>query len=153
LPTFDCNRKKFEEAKIFYHKALDLDAKDPEVYYSVGVIDWTEAYSRRTREYSKLKMKTDEPFINRAECWSVREDNEAVVQDGMENMAKALEFRRDYDDAMAYMNLLYRERGNIQCGDSSKYYDDMNDADHWVGVTINTKKTKAAKLLSKKPPV
>src|SRR5438045_8338916 len=36
--------KKFDDAKTYYHKAIDLDPNDPEAYYSVGVIDWTETY-------------------------------------------------------------------------------------------------------------
>ena len=38
--------KKFEDAKTFYRKAIDLDPNDPEPYYSVAVIDWTRATSR-----------------------------------------------------------------------------------------------------------
>ena len=40
------NMKKFDDAKSYYHKAIDLDPNDPEAYYSVGVIDWTQAYNR-----------------------------------------------------------------------------------------------------------
>ena len=32
-------------------------------------------------------------------------------------LEKALELRPDYDDAMAYMNLMYRERADLQCDD------------------------------------
>src|SRR2546426_4703704 len=53
--------KKFEDAKTYYRKAIDLDANDPEAYYSVGVIDWTEAYQPRMEERSKLGLRPDEP--------------------------------------------------------------------------------------------
>ena len=36
--------KKFDEAKEYYRKATELDPNDPEPYYSVAVIDWTQAY-------------------------------------------------------------------------------------------------------------
>jgi tetratricopeptide (TPR) repeat protein len=68
-------QKKFDNAKAFFHEAIEVDAGDPENYYSVGVIDWTQAYTRRTAEYSKLKMRPDEFLINKAECWSVRIDS------------------------------------------------------------------------------
>ena len=45
--------KKFEDAKTFYRKAIDLDPNDPEPYYSVGVIDWTQSYQPRMEERAK----------------------------------------------------------------------------------------------------
>ena len=33
-------------------------------------------------------------------------------------LQKALQLRPDYDDAMAYLNLIYRERGDLQCDDA-----------------------------------
>src|SRR5690242_10008093 len=35
--------KKFDQAKDFYRKVTDMDPNDPEPYYSVAVIDWTQA--------------------------------------------------------------------------------------------------------------
>ena len=40
-----------------------------------------------------------------------------VVQDGIDNLNKAIALRPDYDDAMAYLNLLYRRKADLQCGD------------------------------------
>src|SRR5881628_985238 len=39
--------KKFEEAKEYYRKATEMDKNDPEPYYSVAVIDWTQSYQPR----------------------------------------------------------------------------------------------------------
>lgn len=137
--------KKFEDAKTFYHKAIEVDPEDPENYYSIGVIDWTETYTERMAQRAKLNLKPEEPFINSGECWAVRSENESVVEDAIENLGKALESRHDYDDAMAYMNLMYRERADIQCEDPVSYKSDLKAADHWVDLTLSTKKAKAAK--------
>jgi tetratricopeptide (TPR) repeat protein len=136
--------KKFEEAKSFYRKAIEVNAEDPEDYYSIGVIDWTEAYSERMAQRAKLNLKPDKPFIHRGECWAVRSDNENVVEEAIENLSKALELRHDYDDAMAYMNLMYREKADIQCEDPVSYKSDLEAADQWVDLTMSTKKAKAA---------
>jgi len=61
-------QKKFADAKAFYHRAIEEDPNDAESYYSVGVIDWTQAYTRRTAEYSKLNMRPEDSLISRAEC-------------------------------------------------------------------------------------
>jgi tetratricopeptide (TPR) repeat protein len=135
--------KRFDEAKLSFRKAIEVDPKDPETYYSVGVIDWTQAYTKRMAVFSNLNLTQDQSLISKAECWEVRSANEAAVQDGMEMLTKAIELRPDYDDAMAYMNLIYRERANIQCSDPTNYRSDMDKADHWVDMTLNIKKTKA----------
>ena len=46
---------------------------------------------------------------------------------------------------MAYMNLMYRERADIQCGDAKAYAADLKTADDWVDLTLGTKKRKAEK--------
>jgi tetratricopeptide (TPR) repeat protein len=136
--------KKFEDAKRFYRKAIEVKAEDPEDYYSIGVIDWTEAYTERMVQRAKLNLKLDKPFIHSGECWVVRSDNEEVVEEAIENLSKAIELRHDYDDAMAYMNLMYRERADIQCENPLGYKSDLEAADHWVDLAMSTKKAKAA---------
>ena len=136
-------------AKIYlYKRAIDLDPKDPESYYSIGVIDWTKAYTRNSALRGKLGQEPDQPLIDAPECWDLRRSNEAVVNNGIEMIAKAIELRPDYDDAMAYLNLLYRERANIQCGDKLSYDADLKAADHWVDLVLATKKKKNAGMSS-----
>ena len=133
--------KKFDDAKSYFRKATELDGNDAENYYSIGVIDWTQAYTIRMERREQLKLKPEQPLINVPECWDVRSSTEGVVKEGMEMIGKALELRSDYDDAMAYMNLMYRERADIQCNDPGSYASDLKAADHWVDV-ISTKKVK-----------
>ena len=52
--------KKFEDAKRYYRKAIELDPNDPEPYYSVAVIDWTQSYQPRMEERAKVGLKPDE---------------------------------------------------------------------------------------------
>src|SRR5580658_1784029 len=54
------NMKKFDDAKTYYRHALEVDPNDPEPYYSVGVIDWTQTYQPRMEARAKLGMKPDE---------------------------------------------------------------------------------------------
>src|SRR5258708_36010195 len=42
--------KKFDLAKEFCKKASEDDPNDPEPYYSVAVIDWTQTYVPRQEE-------------------------------------------------------------------------------------------------------
>ena len=63
----------------------------------------------------------------------------------VDNLNKALQLRPDYDDAMAYMNLMYREKADIECDDPGARSADLKTADEWVDKTMATKKAKAEK--------
>ena len=137
--------KKFEEAKQYYRKASELDANDPEAYYSIGVIDWTQSYQPRMEERAKLGLKPEEPLKDKKVCATLRQKVSDVIQDGIAMLEKALQLRPDYDDAMAYMNLLYRERADVQCDDPAARAADLKTADEWVDKTMAVKKAKAEK--------
>jgi tetratricopeptide (TPR) repeat protein len=139
--------KKFDLAKEFYKKASEVDPNDPEPYYSVAVIDWTQTYLPRQEERAKLGMKPEDslPAKDKKVCAVVKEKNTANVQEGIDNLTKALQLRPDYDDAMAYLNLMYRELADIQCDDLAARAADLKTADEWVDKTMATKKAKAEK--------
>jgi tetratricopeptide (TPR) repeat protein len=142
--------KKFDKAKEYYRKATELDPNDPEPYYSVAVIDWTQTYQPRMEARAKLGLKPDESLNPKDKeqkkvCAELKEKNAANIQEGIDNLNKALQLRPDYDDAMAYMNLMYRERADVECDDLAGRNADLKTADEWVDKTMATKKAKAEK--------
>jgi hypothetical protein len=38
----------------------------------------------------------------------------AIVDEGIGSLQKAIQLREDYDDAMAYLNLLYRQKADME---------------------------------------
>ncbi len=120
--------KKFDEAKQYYRKATELDPNDPEPYYSVAVI-----------------LKPEEPLKDKKVCASLKQRISPYVQDGIDDLNKALQLRPDYDDAMAYMNLLYREKADLECDNPAARAADLKIADEWVDKTMATKKARAEK--------
>ena len=144
------NQKKWDDAKKYYRMASDLDPNDPEPYYSVGVIDWTACYQPRMEERAKLGMKPDEHLSGKNKdqkkvCEDLKTKNAAAIQEGIDSLNKAIQLRPDYDDAMAYMNLMYRERADVECDDEAARAEDLKSADHWVDETMRVKKAKAEK--------
>ena len=142
------NMKKFDDAKKHYRMASDVDPNDAEPYYSVGVIDWTASYQPRMEERAKLGLKPEQNLNpkNKDEkkvCDELKAKNMAVIQEGIDSLNKALQLRADYDDAMAYMNLMYREKADVECDDLSARAEDLKTADHWVDETLRVKKEKA----------
>ena len=113
------DEKKFEESKQFHAKHIALKPNDPNPYYSVGVIDWALAYRGNTEmraDYNKAhvnkQIKDTDPLPP-----DIRKDYtdkyQAMVDDGINNLKKAIDLKPDYDDAMTYLNLLYRRKADM----------------------------------------
>jgi tetratricopeptide (TPR) repeat protein len=139
------NMKKMDLAKQYNQKVIELDPNDPEVYYSIGVIDWTVTYLPRQEERAKLGLKPTENLTDKKICAMLKEKNWDAIQEGIKMLDKALQLRPDYDDAMAYMNLMYREKADVECDDPEARAADLKTADGWVDKTMATKKAKAEK--------
>jgi tetratricopeptide (TPR) repeat protein len=137
--------KKFDDSKQYYRKAAEIDPNDPENYYSIGVIDWTQAYQPRMEERAKLGLKPTDALNDKKVCAALKTQNSDKVEEGITALQKALDLRPNYDDAMAYMNLMYRERADYECDDPSARQADLKTADEWVDKTMATKKANAEK--------
>ncbi len=150
------NTKKFDDAKKYYQIAIDLDPEDPEPHYSIGVIDWTECYAPRMETRAKLGVKPNENLNPENEdqkkaCDELRVKSKAALEEGIASLNKAIELRPDYDDAMAYMNLMYREKADVECDDLAARAEDLKTADAWVDKVMAIKKAKAEKQQSLRP--
>jgi len=111
--------KKFEESKAYHQRHIDLKPNDPEPYYWIGVIDWTlsfRANGELRAEYNKNNIKKQVRETDPLPA-SARADYTAkygrLVDEGIADLQKAIQLRPDYDDAMAYLNLLYRRKADM----------------------------------------
>jgi tetratricopeptide (TPR) repeat protein len=111
--------KRFEESKTYHQKHIELRPNDPEPYYWIGVIDWTLAFranGEMRAEYNKNNIRKQIKDTDSLPS-SVRQDYAAkygpMVDEGIADLKKAIELRPDYDDAMAYLNLLYRRKADM----------------------------------------
>jgi tetratricopeptide (TPR) repeat protein len=140
------NMKKLDDAKQYDEEVLKVDPNDPETYYTIGVIDWTQAYKDAADIKSKADHKVDDDITkDKKLCPAVQQANQQRVTEGIDMLKKALDLRPDYDDAMAYMNLMYRRKADIDCGDPGARDADLKTANDWVEKTLQTKKEKANK--------
>jgi hypothetical protein len=111
--------KKFEESKSYHLKHIELKPNDPEPYYWIGVIDWTLAFRANgelraayNRDHVQKQVKDTDPLPA-----SLRAEYTAkygpLVEEGISNLQKSIQVKPDYDDAMAYLNLLYRRKADM----------------------------------------
>lgn len=149
IAILDLQMKKFDEAKQYYRKAIEADQNDPEAYYSVGVIDWTQAFQPRTDARNKLGLRPEEPLKDKKLCAKLREDSSAVIQEGMDSLNKAIQLRPDYDDAMVYLNLLYRERADRECDMPEQAAADTKMANDLSDKVLEVRKVRAEKQQNK----
>jgi len=112
-------REMFEESKTYHMKHIALKPEDPEPYYWIGVIDWTLTYRSNLEMRGKWRLahltaktlKDDEPMPPDVRA-DYSKENSPLIEEGITNLKKALELRPDYDDAMAYLNLLLRRKAD-----------------------------------------
>jgi hypothetical protein len=98
---------------------INLKPTDPQPYYSIGVIDWALAYrgnSELRAEYNKAhvtkQIKDTDPLPTDLRTEYTQKFG-ALVDDGVAKLQKAIELNPEYDDAMTYLNLLYRRKADM----------------------------------------
>jgi tetratricopeptide (TPR) repeat protein len=140
------NQKKLDEARDWFKKLIAIDPNNKGAYYTLGVIAWTKTFQPRMETRARLGMKPDEPgpIKDKKVLAELRTQNLSIIEEGLQNLQKALSIDGQYDDAMAYMNLLYRERADL-AQSAAEYKADTEAADGWVDRTLETKKAKASK--------
>jgi len=145
-PQMEEKMKRLSEANEWYKKLAEVDPQNREAYYSLGVIVWAKWYPALMTERAKLGMRAEDPgpLKDKKVKAELKEKWSATIDEGIKHLEKALEVDKEYDDAMAYMNLLIRERADL--ADTSEDYKKQIDiADSWVQKALETKKIKAAR--------
>jgi len=150
MPDLEQKLKKLDEAKELYLKLIAADPQNKEGFYSLAVIDWVKWYAAWMKSRADLGMKPEEPgpIKDKKVKADLKDQYSAVIEDGIKNLQKALDIDPNYDDAMAYMNLLIRERADLD-ESPDQYKKDVETADGWVQKALDTKKMKAAKEAAK----
>ena len=144
--------KKLDEARDWYQKLAQLDEKNKEAFYSLGVITWAKWYPQLATARAKLGMKPEDPgpIKDKKVKEELKTQYGPMVESGMQNLQRALDIDPQYDDAMAYMNLLIRERADL-ADSSDEYKKQVDMADNWVQKALETKKIKAERAMKKGP--
>jgi len=129
---------KFQESKTYHQKHIALQPNDPEPYYWIGVIDWTLAFRANglmrvdyNKEHINKQIKDTDPLPPAVRADYLAKEG-TLIDEGIADLKKAIQLRPDYDDAMAYLNLLYRRKADtVESADEraalTKQADDLID--------------------------
>jgi len=113
------DEKRFEESKQYHQKHIEIKPSDPDSYYWIGVIDWSLAYRANKDMRADYNAKGKKPVKDTDPMPAQLATDFATkyghtVDEGIEDLKKAIELKPDYDDAMAYLNLLYRQKADME---------------------------------------
>ncbi|HYM12907.1 MAG TPA: hypothetical protein VEU62_19365 [Bryobacterales bacterium] len=137
------SQKHFDEATKWNHRLMELNPEDKEAYYNIAVIDWTKAFQLDSEARKKTGMRPEDPgpIKDKQVREQIKKKNEAVIKDGIEMSRNALGIDPNYDDAMGYLSLLYRQQADI--ADTPEEAKKLTlQADEWMQKTLDLKKRK-----------
>ncbi len=146
---------KFDEAKKYQEQRMKLDPNNSEPYYWIGVIDWTQTFSKRMGLRKELNLQNPKdptkpdilPPLPARDRDDLAKDNGPLVDEGLNALDKALKIKETDSDAMAYYSLMLREKADLEA-DKDAQKADLAKADEWVQKAIGLKKAAAANASS-----
>lgn len=113
------SEQTLEEAKQYHMKHIAIDPRDPASYYWIAVIDWAIAYhgdAELRLDYNKnarKPLKETDPLPEKVSQQFAQKYG-SLVDEGIQYAKDAMARKPEYDDAMAYLNLLYRSKADME---------------------------------------
>ncbi len=146
------NIKQPAQSKAYELQVIQVDPKDAEAHYSIGSADFAEAYNNAVKILGEDGLKDDgtgNMKMSKGACAKIKAANTAPVTDGISHLNEAVKLRTDYDDALGYLNLIYRRKADVDCGDPAAVKQDVAMADDYtkqaMGARANNEKKKEEK--------
>jgi tetratricopeptide (TPR) repeat protein len=141
------NMKDFDKSKECQSRRMDIEPENPEPYYWIGVLNWSICYPRRMRLRKDLNISTPTdpanpdrlPPLPEEARLRLIQDNDLLISEAIENLEKAIELKPQYDDAMAYLSLMYREKADLEAEEAARV-SDLKEADQWVQRALEVRK-------------
>ncbi|WP_420238740.1 tetratricopeptide repeat protein [Telmatobacter bradus] len=140
--------KKTDEAREWQKKVLEKDPKDPEAAYTIGVIDWDLAHKNVLSVLGAAGLSDDgngNPKAPKKVMDDLKSKNAPLVDEGLQYLNMAVGNRQNYDDAMAYLNLIYRRKADVDFGNAGAVKSDLASAEDWRTKAMGVRKANEAK--------
>jgi tetratricopeptide (TPR) repeat protein len=137
------NIDNYDQAKQWQMKVLQTDPQDAEAAYTIGSIDWRLSYRNAVQALKNVGM-TDDGQGNfkmpKKACEDLVQQNTPLVNEGVDYLQKAIQIRPNYDDAMTYLQLTYRRKADLECGNDDARKADMALVNQWLQKAMDTRK-------------
>ena len=147
LASIHRNIMAFDQSRNDELKVIQLDPKDSEANYSVGVIDFQKA-DKNANDLLKANKITDDlkgnAKIPLKVCQQLAQENSGLLDSSLQYLNRAVEINPNYDDAMQYLNLDMRRKADIECGNDEARKSDIAKADDWIQRAMGARKINEA---------
>jgi TonB family protein len=144
--------QKLDESAGWYEKLTAADPQNKEAFYALGVIDWVKWYAAWMKTRADLGMRPEQPGpLPDPKRQELKQRYSAMIEHGIGSLEKALQIDPQYSDAMAYLNLLIRERADL-ADSPEQYRNETATADEWVEKALAAKRAQAGSQVEAPPP-
>jgi tetratricopeptide (TPR) repeat protein len=142
----DQKMAKYDEAADWNRKVIEVDKDNKQAYYFLGVIAYYKWHPALMLAELSQHMKPDDPgpFKDKKTKEELKEKYGASLDEGINDLKHALDIDKDYADAMAFEQLLIRERAYLD-DDRAAYDKDLEQATEILNKAVETKKANAQK--------
>ena len=147
LASIHRNIMQFDQSRNDELKVIQLDPKDAEANYSVGVIDFQKADKNATDLLKANKITDDlkgNAKIPLKICQQLAQENSGLLDSSLQYLNRAVDINPNYDDAMQYLNLDMRRKADIECGNDEARKSDIAKADDWIQRAMGARKINEA---------
>jgi tetratricopeptide (TPR) repeat protein len=143
--------KRLDDAREWQMKVLAENQNDYEASYTIGVIDWTVAHQNATAALAPVGLQDD--GIGNAKApvdvlERIKQQNSALVEEAMQYLSHAIDSQPDSDDAMAYLNLVYRRKADLDYDNPALRDEDVAKAQEWARKAMQTRKHNEEKKMA-----
>ena len=142
--------RKFDKAKEYQRHWLQVEPNNPVPYYWIGVLDWAICFPRTQQMRKDLKIEFPKdpkdpgslpPFPEKARA-QLAEQNAPLVDEGIGLLQKALQLKPNDFDTMSYLNLLYRQKADLEPTPDAREAD-LRLAEDWTNKAVALRKAGA----------
>jgi tetratricopeptide (TPR) repeat protein len=143
--------RNFDDAREWQKKVLAEDPDDYEAAYTIGVIDWTLAHQNAITALAVVGMQDDGVGNAKAPVEvleKIKQQNSALVEEALQYLSQAIEHHPNYDDAMAYINLVLRRKADLDYENPALRDEDVAKAKEWARKAMQTRKENEEKKVA-----
>lgn len=87
------NTTQFDKSHEYYLKYGQMDPTNPVPFYAVGTVDWI--------------------IVSNLQSPRPEDEQATLIEEGLASLDKALALNPNYEEAMAYKNLIYRQKARL----------------------------------------
>lgn len=117
--------EEFDKAKEWCRKILDVDPKNHEALYRIGVINWKISFKQTGLQGEGVASLKDQE----------KEELLKLIDEGQKVLSEAIEINPNYFEAMSYLNLMFREQAKF-VKDEDRKRELLQQADRYAAMAL-----------------